>query len=86
MTNNGTGRHSVVTENNPFKYPAYQSIGIFVQKLPSKEVIDELKTRVLEFSEFNKNRRSYNKDDITITGIRIVTETLNTTENTVIKL
>lgn len=85
LTNNGMGQNSVVTESNPYKYPAYQSVGIFVQELPSQEIIEELKERVLNFSNFNKNRRSYNKDDIAITGIRILTENLTTIENTLIK-
>ena len=77
-TNNGSGGHSDVTPDNPFKWPAYESVAIFFNKRPTQLMIDTIKDRAFEYAA---NRRTYNEqpDPFKVLGFRWITETTTVT-------
>jgi len=72
-SNDGYGQHSKLPEGTKRKWPAYQSVGIAIRKTLPDDMIDIVKQLAHEFA---------NNYNITITGLRYVTETVttNTTE------
>ena len=71
-TNNGTGQHSDVTPDNPYKYPAFESVAIFFSEKPTKLMIDIIKDRATEFAE---NRVVIGKPaPVKVLGFRLITE------------
>ena len=48
-SNDGDGRHYTITEAEPFKHPAYESVRLFLSRLPTKEEFAALRDRALAF-------------------------------------
>lgn len=48
-TNNGYGKHSDIAENNPLKYPAYESVAIYFGEEPPAEVLSFMMARAPKF-------------------------------------
>lgn len=73
-SNNGRGLHYDVTEEMPFKCPAYESVAIFFSETPPDNVINFL---IFRAKSFKKRPRSWAKEESTIVvkGCRLVTET-----------
>lgn len=62
-SNNGKGLHYDVTEDSPYKWPAYESVAIYFHNKPEQEIIEYMKKRALTFNHRNK---------IDIIGFRLV--------------
>jgi len=56
------------------RYPAYQSVAIFMNRPPTAEEIGILMERAKKFAEYMKNFEGWNKQKITITGFRFIKE------------
>lgn len=73
--NNGTGGHfrddSPEAATVQHKYPAYQSVAIFTSRLPTDEVLSEIRERALSFSDVYMDTDAYAKP-LQVTGIRVL--------------
>lgn len=78
-TNNGSGGHSDITDKNPFKWPAYESVAILLDEQPPEDVARFMVIRANTFKE-HKTQYSTPKD-IKINGCRLVKETTIVTED-----
>ena len=55
------------------KYPAYQSVAIFMSRKPTEEEIAILKERAHKFADYSKNHpNEFNRHEIAIEGFRLV--------------
>lgn len=83
--NDGKGRHKKADDPNidnfKHKFPAYLSVGIFVDEVPPQNVIEEIEKRAKDFCNFygkifNENNIRINQlkltDTLTYSGIRII--------------
>lgn len=68
-TNNGMGKNNLVTETNPMKWPAYQSVGIALSDLPPPDSNAEFFRTVAKLAnEFSQNWR----DPFQILNLRLI--------------
>lgn len=72
-TNDGMGNHSDVTPDNPYKYPAFESVAIFFSEKPTNIMVRIIKDRAKEFAE---TRVVIGKPaPVKVLGFRLITET-----------
>ena len=69
-SNDGMGRHYDVTPEEPYKYPAYESVGIFFSAQPPQDVMDYMIERSKTFEMYGIRKNG----DIDITGFRLTGE------------
>jgi len=69
--NDGDGHHKKLNKSNQdkFKFPAYQSVGIFFSQKPTDEQIELIKNRAESFFQLIKNERK-----VAIHGFRLLIE------------
>ena len=69
-SNDGMGRHYDVKPSTPYKYPAYESVGIFFGAQPPQNVMDYMIERAKTFEMYGIRKNG----DIDITGFRLTGE------------
>lgn len=72
-SNNGHGKHYKVDSAHPFKYPAYQSVAIFLSRKPTDEELSELIKRAVSFFQLPTKRGTTPPK---VLGCRLVAEKL----------
>ncbi|HDR2377013.1 TPA: hypothetical protein QCH88_004252 [Enterobacter asburiae] len=77
-TNNGNGVHSDITDENPLKWPAYESVAIFLKQEPPEDVARFMVIRANTFQE--KPSKWSTPKKIKVKGCRLVKETTVITE------
>jgi hypothetical protein len=78
--NDGSGHHFKEGQNTKcwrkHKWPAYQSVGIYLDAKPPEEVLAVVRERAASYNEACPHSMSH--EHITITGFRLVTEKTTT--------
>ena len=69
-SNDGMGKHYNVKPSTPYKYPAYESVGIFFGAQPPQDVMNYMIERSKTFDLYGIRKR----EDIIITGFRLTGE------------
>lgn len=77
-TNNGNGGHSDVTDSNPMKWPAYESVAIFINEEPPEDVARFMVIRANTF--YIRATKWSPAEEIKVKGCRLVKETTVVTE------
>ncbi len=72
-SNNGNGRHYDVTPEQPFKWPAYESVAIYLSKEPTKEIFDFIVARAKSF-KYPAWKKSESNPELEVKGIHILVE------------
>jgi len=62
------------------KYPAYQSVAIFMNREPTKEEAAILKERAHKFIDYIKNANSHIRQELNIEGFRLIKTEIQRTE------
>jgi hypothetical protein len=71
--NNGMGTHTRISEPGEIAWPAYNSVAIFFEEMPSEELLELIIGRAEEYLPKHK---------ITLEGVRLLTETTVVTTTT----
>jgi hypothetical protein len=79
-TNNGHGKNTRLKKSEKIKYPAYNSVGIFLAEIPNDEILDLILERCRKFCKESVNF-SRKPNNIAFEGWRI--QGVKTTEETV---
>jgi len=74
--NNGMGTHFDAAEDQK-GFPAYESVAIYFDEMPSDEQFDLMKDRTMQYAKSVYNRKSYYKDrePLVIKGFELIVET-----------
>jgi len=75
--NNGMGQMFDCTPGNSDpQYPAYESVAIYFDEMPTDEMFDLMKARTDEYAKSEYNRKSYFKDraPLIIRGFELIVE------------
>lgn len=79
-SNNGVGVHYDVTENAPFKWDAYESVAIYLNEQPPKEIFDFMVARA---NHFHYSSRCKN---LNIKNVRLISETTTVTSEVILSV
>jgi len=73
--NDGVGNHFNAAEGQT-GYPAYESVAIYFDEMPTDEMFDLMKARTDEYAKSEYNRKSYFKDraPLIIRGFELIVE------------
>lgn len=72
-SNNGNGRHYNVTPETPYKWPAYESIVIYLSAEPTKEIFDFIVARAKSF-KYPAWKKSESNPELEVKGVHILVE------------
>lgn len=79
--NNGVGTHFDAAPGQT-GYPAYESVAIYFDEMPTDEMFDLMKARTAEYAKTEYNRASYYKDrdELFIKGFELIVEETTVTK------